>query len=158
MVSSFLGLLIGIIISNMAIEEIAHASAYLKYLNIILAPLIVLLATFEINKLYSIIFTTVTLIALIVSRKKYNDTWIYASMGALLYVATTSQELLNVAALIFVYGISIATINASTYFKKKVNGQVKFSENVLLAKKILGKYSYYLLVGIIFFVVFSYVL
>jgi len=158
MITSFLGLLIGIIISNIAIEEITHASKYLKFLNIILVPIIVLLATFQINRLYSIIFASIILITLIISRKKYNDAWIYASMSALLYVATISQELLDVASLIFVYGISIATINASTHFKKKINRQARFKENVLLIKKIFCKYSYYLIIGIIFFVVFSYIL
>jgi hypothetical protein len=155
---SFLGLLIGILISNMTIEEITHASKYLKYLNLILVPLIVLISTFKINRIYSIIFTSIILITLTITREKYNDAWTYTTMGALLYVATVSQELLQVTTLIFLYGISIATINASTHFKNKINGQIKFGENIQLIKKILAKYSYYLLVGIIFFVVFSYVL
>lgn len=158
MVTSFLGLLMGIITSNMAIEEITYASKYLKYLNLILVPLIVFIATFEIHKVYSIIFASITLIALILSREKYNDAWTYASVGALLYLATIGQEILTVATLIFVYGVSIATINASIHFKKKVSGQIRFTENISLVKKILGKYSYYLFVGIIFFVVFSYIL
>ena len=157
-VTSFLGLFIGIFVSNSAVEEIKNASKYLKYLNIAIVPLIILIATFEINKLYSLIFTGIVLIALIVARNKYNDAWTYAGMGALLYVSTISQQTLNVAVLIFIYGFSIATINASMHFKKQINGQIKFSENISLVKKILIKYPYYLIVATVFFVIFTYVL
>jgi hypothetical protein len=158
LIASFLGLLIGIIISNMTIEEITHAAKYLKHLNVLLVPLIMFLATFKISIIYSIIFSSIMFIALIIFRKKYDDAWTYAGMGAILYVAMNSKEMLNIIVLIFIYGISIATINASTHFKKKVNGQIKLSENISLVKKILSKYSYFLFVGIIFFVIFSYIL
>jgi|GEM_PF-3364813 hypothetical protein len=158
LIASFLGLFIGIFISNTAIEEIKQSSKYLKYLNIILAPIIIFIATFQIHKTYSAIFTAIVLLALIITRNKYNDAWIYAGMGALIYISTISQEIINVAIIIFIYGISIATINASKHFKHQINGQVKISENITLIKKILIKYSYYPIIGIIFFIVFSYVL
>jgi hypothetical protein len=79
-------------------------------------------------------------------------------MGALLYVSTIGQKTLNVSVLIFIYGISIATIDASSYYKKKINGQVTHSEKIGLTKRVLRRYSYYLLVGILFYVIFSYVL
>jgi len=155
---SFLGLIIGIFISKMTIEEITRASRYLKYLNILLVPLIFLIASYNINSLYSIIFSSIVLITLIVFKNKYNDAWTYACMGAALYISTISQESLNVSVLIFVYGISVATIDASAHYKKKINGEIKLTEKTMLVKKILSKYTYYLLVGILFFVVFSYVL
>jgi hypothetical protein len=158
LVASFLGLFVGMFISNVSVEEIKKASKYLKYFNIILAPIIILVATFEVHKIYSVIFAGIVLITLIIARNKYNDAWVYAGMGAIIYVSTMSSELLNVAVLIFVYSISIATINASKQFRHQINGQVKFSENLALAKRILSKYSYYLIIAIAFFVVFSYIL
>ena len=158
MFASFLGLIIGVILSNIAIEEISHASVYLKYLNIIIVPTIILVATFKINIIYSIIFTSVAGILIVLVREKYNDAWTYSCMGALLYISTLSDETLNIAMLICIYGMSIATINANNHFKKKINEQIKFSENVSLIKKMLGKYSLFLIVGMMFYVTFSYIL
>jgi hypothetical protein len=158
MFASFLGVLIGVIVSNIAVEEISHASVYLKYLNTILVPTIVGIATYNISKLNSIIFAGITLIVLTIFRKRYNDAWTYSCMGAILYVSTLSNETLKVAVLVFVYGMSVATISASIHFKKKINERINFSENLSLIKKILGRYSYYLLVGMMFYVTFSYIL
>jgi len=157
MFASFLGLIIGIIISNMAFEEISHVSKYLTYLNIAIVPTIILITTYTINIIYSLIFTSVAIILLILFREKYNNAWTYSCMGALLYISTLNNETLNTAVLIFIYGVSIATINASN-LKQRTDGKIKFSENVLLTKKLLSKYSYYLLVGMAFFIVFSYIL
>jgi len=158
MIVSFLGLLVGIILSDIAIEEINRVSIYLKYLNIILVPIIIGVATYDINKLYSIIFSGITLGILFILRNKYNDAWAYSCIGALLYVSTLSNTTLEISILIFIYGISIATINASSHFDKKINEQNTISENISLAKKILIKYSYYLLVGVVFYFTFSYLL
>jgi hypothetical protein len=152
---TFLGLLIGIILSNIAIEEITRVSKYLKYLNITIIPLIVLMASYNINKIFSIIFTCLTLAMLIIFRDRYNESWTYSCMGAIFFVSTISKEVLHVAILIIVYGISAATIEASILFKKKTNEHVSFAENVQLVKKIFNKYAFYLLVGIIFFAVFA---
>lgn len=155
---SFCGLIIGIIISNIAVEEITSASKYLKYLNIILVPLIFLIASYSLYNAYSLIFMLIIFVALILLRNRYNDVWTYSCMGALLYISTISHETLNVTVMIFIYGMSIATISASMHYKKKINGSIKHSEKISLIKRILCKYSYYLLVGIIFFAAFNYVL
>jgi len=155
---SFLGILIGIIVSNMAIEEMRNTSTYLKYLNIIIIPLTIFVASYNINKLYTILFACIILIMLILFREKYSNVWVYPCMGAILYVSTKSQETLNVATLIFIYGISVATIDTSIHFKKKINGQITISNNIPLIKNIFSKYWYYLLVGIVFYVIFSIVL
>jgi hypothetical protein len=158
MFASFLGLIIGVIISNMAIEEIEHVSKYLRYVNILFVPTIILIATYNINKIYSIIFAGIALIAIGLLIDKYNDAWIYSCMGALFYVSTLSDEALNVAILIFVYGICIATVNTSLHFKKRTTEQIKFSKNIPLIKNILKKYSYYLFIGIVFYATFSLIL
>jgi hypothetical protein len=155
---SFLGLIIGVIVSNMAIEEIDNAKKYLMNFNTLIVPTIVLIATYDINNVFSLIFSSILLILLFIIRGKYNDTWMYSCMGAIFYVSTIGKQMLTVAILIFIYGMSISTINASEHFKKKINGKVRFSENVSLLKKLLVKYGYYLLISIVFYVMFTYVL
>ena len=88
---SFLGLAAGIIICNMTIEEIYHASKYLKYLNIILIPVILLVAVYNINKLYAIIFSCITLIILVIFREKYNNSWIYSCMVDMYNIAPIQE-------------------------------------------------------------------
>jgi hypothetical protein len=95
---------------------------------------------------------------LVLFRNKYNNAGTYASLGALLYVSTSSNTTLNISILIFLYGISITTINASAHFADEANKQITISENISLIKKIMIKYSYYLLIGMIFYVTFSYIL
>jgi len=158
LIASFLGLSIGIILSNMAVEEITRVSKYLKYLNIFLVPLIIFMAVYSISILYAIIFASIALLLLIIFRNRYPYSLTYACMGALMYISTLGKNSLDTAIIISVYGLSIATIEASRHFKNRLNGQIKSSENISLMKKILSKYFYYLLVGIIFYVVFSIVI
>ena len=66
----------------------------------------------------------------------------------------------NRAVIIFFYGMSIATVNASRHFKKKINGKIKFSENITLTQKNLEA-SISLLFArrtFMFYVLFSYIL
>jgi len=157
LVSSFLGLMIGMIVSNMAVEEISNASRYLRYLNIFLAPLIILVSTYVLYQWYSVIFSVAVLLLLIIFRSRSLNLWIYAGMGAMIYMSTLRAGSLNAAILITLYGISIATIEASMHFKNRLNGWIKSSENFALAKKMLSKYSYYLLIGIASYAVFTYI-
>jgi hypothetical protein len=153
---SFFGLLMGMILSSITFEEIRHASKYLKYINLILAPIIVLTATYKISKIYSLLLAIILLAMLLVLRNKYDDKWIYSGMGLMLYISVISQEVFNVAILIFIYGISISTINSSKHLK---NNQKTFSlQNITFMKNILIKYSYYLVIGILSFAIFTYVL
>lgn len=154
---SFLGILISIMLGNMAIEEIEHARRYLKYLNVLIVPAIVLVATYNINKTYSILFFLILLALLFVLREKYNDAWTYSCMGAILYVSSLGEQMLTVAIMIFIYGMSIGTIRASEHFKKKINGSITFKENISLLKKIFLRYGYYLIIGILFYLTFTYV-
>ena len=155
---SFLGLIVGIELSSMAAEEIKHASKYLKYLNMLLPSMIILAATYRLNKLYSIIFAVIIMIVILLLRKRNNDAWIYSSMSALLYVSVMSEQTFNVAIIIFIYGISISTVNASKRWKNKNHAQITRSENKTFIIDTLKNYFYYLIIGILFFGVFSYIL
>ena len=158
LIASFLGLIFGVIISRITLEEITPASKYLKILNIILVPILIVISTFYLNKLYSIIFAAIILAALIVSRERYNDAWVYSCIGALFYASTLSGQTFIIATIIFIYGISITTIAASKHYKKKINGQATKSETISLVKKILLKYSLYPVIAILFLVIFNYIL
>jgi hypothetical protein len=155
---SFLGLMIGILVSNMVVEEIANASKYLRYINLIWPPLIVLISTYGLNKIYSILFTIILAIILLIFRKKNNDAWIYSCMSALLYISILSQETLNITIIIFIYGISISTINVAKYFKNKVTTHINRYDNIVLIKDTLKNYSYYLVIGVLFLGIFTYLL
>jgi hypothetical protein len=155
LLTSFSGLLLGILLSNIAFEEISIASKYLKWLNILLVASIIFVATHNIQLIYAIIFSLLTAVLIFIFRRRYSDVWIYSSIGALFYVALLSGELLNVSILTFVYGLSITTINAANIFKNKTNKQIKFSENLTFARKVILKYSFFLLTGIIFYLAFA---
>jgi hypothetical protein len=142
----------------MAIEEIEYAKKYLRYFNILIVPAAVLIATYNIHKVYSIIFSLIVLALLFILQERYSDAWTYSCMGAIFYISSLGKQMLTVAILIFMYGISIATIDSSEHFKKKINGKVKFRENVSLLKKVLTKYTYYLLIGILSYVIFTHIL
>jgi hypothetical protein len=159
---SFLGTIIGIILSNIALEEISSITQYLKYLNILLIVIIIAISTYSINIIYSIILSCVIAIMLIIAKNNEGNTWTYASMGALLYLSTINTATENISALyttilIFIYGASITTIDANDYFKNKINGQITFEQNTKLIKKIIPKYSLYLLVGITFYILTKYI-
>ncbi len=158
LIFSFSGIIIGILLSNMAVEEIKDATKYLKYLNIIILTLIILISTYSTNKLYSIIITTIILTTLIITINRQYNKWSYASLSALLYISTLNAQAIYITILIFIYGISIITIDANKYFKNKINGKIKSYENIELIKKSLLKYHYYLLVGIIVYTVFTYLI
>jgi len=158
LIISFLGIPIGILLSNIAIEEINSAIKYLKYLNIILISLIILIAIYPFNKIYSIILASIFLIILLISKNKDNNRWTYSSTSALLYISIFKGETLIIATLIFIYGISIVTIDTTKHFKNKINRQIKLIDNIDLIKKTLSKYSYYLLIGSIFYIIFAYII
>ncbi|MGV8140860.1 MAG: hypothetical protein ACP5NW_00295 [Candidatus Woesearchaeota archaeon] len=160
LILSFLGIIIGLILSNMTVEEIDYAKKYLKYLNLIILPIIMFISTYNINKIYSIIFSIMALTLLVIFRKKSNDAWIYPSMSVALYLSSvgTRNQLLTSTILIFIYGMSISSIDASGHFKNKINGKIRFQENISLLKKLLANYGLYLIVGIISYVMFTYVL
>jgi len=158
LILSFLGTFIGIILSNIAIEEITHVKKYATYANILLVSLIILLSIYSINKIYAIILAIISLVVSILSKNKCDNKWTYAAMGALLYISTINKEILYVTILIIIYGASSVTIDATKHFKNKINGQIKSSENTKLITKTLSKYSWYLLVGIIFYITFTYIL
>jgi hypothetical protein len=153
---SFLGLLVGVILSSITSEEIRHASKYLRYINLVLAPIILLTATYKLSKIYSLLLAIILFIVLIVLRDKYDDKWIYSGMGLMLCIAVISQELFNAAILIFIYSMSISTINSSKYMKN--NQKMLSPSNIKIMKNIFCKYSWYLVTGILFFVIFSYIL
>lgn len=158
LITSFLGLIIGILLSNMAVEEITTAEKYLKYLNIIIVPTIIIIAAYSINIIYTTIFAATILTLLIIYRDKYDYTWTYACMGALIYISTLGRNVLETTIIIFIYGISIATIEAAKQFRNPINNKIKNTENYTLIKKVLSKYSYYILTGIIFYTVFTYII
>ena len=156
LIASFLGLLTGMILSNMAVEEITKASRYLKYLNIIIVPTVIIIAAYSINSMFAIISSAIILVLLIIFRDRYDYLWVYACMGALIYLSTLGKYPFETAIMIFIYGLSIATIESSRHFKEKINGKIRLSENKVLIKKLSSRYAYYLLIGMIFYVVFTY--
>lgn len=157
LVLSFLGTFTGIILCNIAVEEIKSITKYLKYLNILLIVLIILIATYDINKIYSIILTIIAFTILVLIKNNYENRWIYSSMAALLFLSTLNKESLVITILIFIYGISVVTIDATKHFKNKINGQIKSSENTSLIKKTLYKYCPYLIIGIAFYIITTYI-
>jgi hypothetical protein len=158
LIASFLGLLIGIILSNMAIEEIDHVSKYLKYVNIILVPAIILSAAYSVHAFYSIIFSVIALLIGIIFRNKNIDLWIYTCLGIAIFISTLGTGILNAAIFMTIYGASIATIEASKQFKNKINGRITSKDNKTLVKRLLSRYSFYLLVGMVSYVVFEYLI
>ncbi|MGV8087032.1 MAG: hypothetical protein ACP5N1_05350 [Candidatus Woesearchaeota archaeon] len=150
----------GIVLSNIAIEEITSIAKYLKYINILAISSIILLSIYPFNKIYAILITLTTIIILSIIKEKNYAKWTYASLGALIYVSTLNESKLYslyIAIIIFIYGMSIATIDANKHFKNKINGQIKRSENKLLIKKIFSKYALYPIIGMTFYIVFTYV-
>lgn len=154
--ASFSGLIMGIILSNISIEEITAVSKYLKYLNIILVAAITFLATYRIHMLCAIILTLIVVIAYMMFRDRNNDMWTYSGMGALFYISLVGNELLSVSVLIFVYGLSISTIYATDAYKNHINKRcdtLTIKENFRLTKNILSRHSLFLIVGILFYII-----
>lgn len=160
LILSFLGPFIGILLCNIAIEEIKSISKYLKYVNILAIASIIFLLIYPFNKIYAIVITLTTITILSIIKEKNDAKWTYASLGALMYASTLNENnlyILYIAIIIFTYGVSIATIDANKHFKNKINGKIKFSENKLLIKKIFSKYALYLIIGMTFYIVFTYI-
>jgi hypothetical protein len=152
--ASFSGLFFGIILSNIAVEEVSSISKYLKYLNILFVGAIIFVATYKTNFIYASMAVFVIMLLMSIFRNRYDGRWIYASLGAVFYVAMLSDELLNVSAMIFVYGLSITTLDANKLFKNKINNKIKSLENIVLIKNTLSNYVYFVLVGIACYIIF----
>jgi len=157
---SFLGLFIGIILSNITLEELSYTTIYLKYLNILLLPLIIFVATYSIFLTYSIIISLIVFLVLIVYRERYNSNnkIIYCCLGALFYIAHTYDVLFLTSVLIFVYGIFVGTIISYEYFRNhkiKSPDKITLKDNTNIAKYSLMNYAYYVIVAMVFFVMFE---
>jgi hypothetical protein len=155
LITSFLGIFAGIILSNFAVEEIENTSKYLRILNIIIVPVIIFIATYTINITYSLIATSIIAIATIIIHNKIETKWIYSTTGIALYLSTFGSKTLETAILIFIYGISIVTIDASKFFKKKILGEITQKENIALIIKSVKRYSAYIFIGLIVYAVHS---
>ncbi|MGV8171314.1 MAG: hypothetical protein ACP5OA_01315 [Candidatus Woesearchaeota archaeon] len=160
LLTSFLGVIAGLLLSKIALEEIYAISKHLRYVNVIIVTTMVFMATTHIGIGYSTILAAITFFLLFLFRNKYEHTWIYSSCGAILYVSTLMGEILSVSILIFIYGLNVSSIEISNSISNKDfrNKQTKFVENPNILKHILLKYAYYLIVGISFYVLFSIVM
>jgi hypothetical protein len=159
LLSSFSGLIIGLILCNITLEELPNVAKYLKYFNMALLPLIIFFAAYQITLFYSVLTTVAALLLLLIFRKGYDDTFTYCGLGALFYLASIYDGLFLVSILIFIYGVSIGTITSQKHLiHAKASSKISCKENRDIAKMLLARYAHYIIVAIVFFAVFEWII
>jgi len=159
LILSFLGLIMGLILSHIAVEELPDVIKYIKYFNILIVSLIVFLTIYPLSTVYATISSVLLLVLLFFFIDKIHNYIIYASMGGIFYASSILNNLFVITTLLFILGISLGTTTSYSYYntkKYKHTENIKFKDYINITKILLTKYSYYLIVGIIFFIVFEF--
>ncbi|HYD03599.1 MAG TPA: hypothetical protein VEC16_04825 [Alphaproteobacteria bacterium] len=158
LLASFSGTLFAIFLSNICIEEINDVSSYVMTIIPFLISAIMFIVTEPNGRIFAAISAIIMFILLWFFRGQYNPRILYISSSFLLYLSTIVGKILEVSIIIFIYGMLLATFEASNILVYRENRNIKKSENIKLAKTIFSKYTYFILAGILFYALFEYIL
>jgi hypothetical protein len=158
LLASFSGTLFAVLLCNICIEEINDVSAYITSIIPFLISAIMFLLIMPKSIIFASISAAIMLILLWFFRGQYNPRILYASSAFLLYLSTLVQKSIEVGIILFIYGMLLATFEASNILIYRESRKIKKSENSRLLKTIFSKYPYFILAGIAFYALFEYIL
>jgi hypothetical protein len=136
--TSFLGLIAGIIIISMAREEQKPGKKYFIFLQKIILLLIIILLLYH-TKLNPLIFITILLIIVVYIKKYMNKKliesyYIYPLLAFIFWISSNNKPLLFIeSSLIFLYGITTASLlHKKNYSLKLIINHTSFVVIALL--------------------------
>ncbi len=150
---SFLGIFIGVALSNIASEELNSIAPYTSYLKSIIIGLILFFSIHNYSVILASIITVITII--ILTFVKHSDKWIYASCGALFYLSSKFNQLYTVSILIMLYGIILGTEGSIKFVKNK---KLHMKDDIKSIQLLFENFVLYLAVAVLFYIAFEFII
>ncbi|MBU0758592.1 MAG: hypothetical protein KKF44_11090 [Nanoarchaeota archaeon] len=151
---SFSGLFVGLMLAHISKEELKIGKLFFQPMQSILLLLAILVCLFslEIHFILAIILSCLMMLLILIFKKRYKvvSPAAYVLLGILSYLASKTGSFPYLSALSFLYGLPTGSLLAKSMIDMKV---VRYSVFDLF-RHIIRKYSWYLIVALVLFVIY----